>query len=127
MAGPRKALLKRAERAFAEAQDDLTDAFRAEVEDAKWAWPNDTIRSNGSRAGSPRSVVDTGAFRDSYSRENVGPSTYRHAWTVPYAAAVINGAVLKNGSVLPARDITQGPLAQLPEFFARRFNAAATR
>lgn len=124
MAAPRKALLQKMERAWAETNEGfLPAAFRAETEDAKWQWPGETIRSDGTTVGSPRDVVDTGALRDSYDHERLSRTVYRHVWQTPYAAAVINGAQLRNGSVLLPRDITQAPLEQLPSEFAHRFRA----
>lgn len=120
-----KRLLGRIDKAWQQVNEtDLPQAFRAEAEAEKFQWPRETIRSSGSVVNSPRSVVDTGTFRDSQETQRAGKNTYVHAWTAPYSALVINGATLRSGTMLPARDVTQVPLEQLPAKFARRFREA---
>lgn len=48
---------------------DLGDRFTEMIEDERWEWDRPTRRSDGSLAGSPRDIVDTGALRDSQRLE----------------------------------------------------------
>lgn len=53
--------------AFRKTADELFDAFQTAIEAVIYPYPTTTIRSDGSIATSPRSIVDTGALRDSQS------------------------------------------------------------
>lgn len=122
MAGPRKALIKRAERAFALVnEEDLPQAFDYAIGAAIWEWPRDTERQNGEVAGRIRNIVDSGDLADSYERQREGRRRYIHRWNVPYAPIVYNGATLSNGTVIPGRAWGDEGLQAIPMFFAKRF------
>lgn len=92
---------------FAEANEALEPAFKAEIEADKWPPDN-------------RDIVDTGDLRDSYEGFE-GDARYDHAWTVDYAKAVHEGAVLGNGGRMIARPWTEEPLETLPDEFRKAF------
>jgi len=106
-------------KAFYRANEVLGRAFQSEVTASKWQWPNPP---------SPRDIVDTGNLRQSYSGERTrerGDPAFDHAWNVEYAMAVHEGAVLKNGTKLPARPWTEKPLDT--GVLERAFDALAKR
>jgi hypothetical protein len=122
MAKPRRALIKRAERAFALVnEEDLPQAFDFSLGADIWSWPRDTERQNGEVAGRIRNAVDEGDLADSYERQREGRRRYIHRWGVPYAVVVHNGATLSNGTVLPPRPWTDEGVDAIPMLFARRF------
>ena len=105
--------------AFYRANEVLGRAFQSEVTANKWQWPNPP---------SPRDIVDTGNLRQSYSGERTrerGDPAFDHAWNTEYAMAVHEGAVLKNGTKLPARPWTEKPLDT--GVLERAFDALAKR
>lgn len=95
---------------FLNANDRMNELIMVETEDNKWAWPRNTLRSDGSIAGSPRDVIDTGAFLDSIKGEALDLETYEHSINVPYALEVVLGSKHK-----PARNVFEKPLDRLPE------------
>jgi hypothetical protein len=58
---------------FAQAFTEMAEGFGEKaqeiIETQMWEWPRETVRQNGTVAGSPRDIVDTGELRDSYSIE----------------------------------------------------------
>lgn len=90
----------------------LQDAFDSAV----YFWDRDTIRSDGSVAGSPRDIVDTGALKDSQTpARQITLTRYQIAWTVPYAVLVLLGGVNRSdGSVTPGRNWVEIALELLP-------------
>lgn len=72
--------------------------------------------------GSNRNIFDTGELDNSQSLEYL-PNGSRHAWSVPYAAAVHEGVTLQNGQQIPARRFTYlaAMEARLPEVFVQAF------
>lgn len=91
----------------------MQNAARAKV----YEWPRRTVRSDGSVAGSPRDVVDTGAFVESYRLTRVGVESFDHAFTVPYAATIIIGT-----RDTPPRDVTAEPLTHVALDFREEFS-----
>ncbi len=113
-----KALVQKHQKAFAEANESLEAAFNYQLGAPIWNWPRETERQNGTVVGSPRDARDSGALIDSYEREKRGANTFVHAWRVPWAVPVHNGAVLRSGTVLPARPWSEEPIRALPQMFA---------
>ncbi len=107
-------------RAWGKTNTALGPKFRAETESSKWPWPwpRATQRRSGQRVTSPRDVVDRGDFRDSYNHRGRGVQQ-EHAWSAPHSAVVILGARLKNGTLLPSRNVTLEPLKQLEADYAK--------
>ncbi len=116
-----KALVQKHQRAFAAANVDLEQAIIGEIASPIWNWPGTTVRQSGEVAGSPRNIIDSGDLLDSYRVEKRGPNAYSHGFAVPYALAVHNGAVLRNGGVIVARPFTERPAQALPQMFVKRY------
>lgn len=98
-------LARRAEQASLTAAkvvfSEMNGRFQAAIGSKVWQWPRDTVRSNGRSVGSPRTIVDTGALRQS----NVfGVSGYQAVfrWTTNYASYVHEGA-----SIVPFGDTSR--------------------
>lgn len=104
-------------RVFERAMDWAEKDFKEEIEAVKWRWPNDTIRANGSVAGSPRDIVDLGGLRDSQTRENQSQYSVDFVWTggggKSYALEVHDGYTSKGGQNLPARSFTDSTVSRL--------------
>lgn len=66
------------------------------------------------RSPSPRDIVDTGRLRASQQVSFIAPTTARWVWAVDYALPVHNGAVLRNGTILPPRKWTEVALRRRP-------------
>lgn len=79
---------------------ELTKAITSPV----YPWP---------KGESPRDIVDTGELRRSQRYEFTGKMTAVFLWPKSYSAAVHNGAVLRNGTRLPARRWTDRAFAQM--------------
>ena len=89
--------------AFQELVSEFAQEQVKQIEAVEWPWPRETIRSTGEVAGSPRNIIDTGALRDSLNIEWISPTEAIYHWDVDYAIYVHQGAVLNNGTELPAR------------------------
>lgn len=94
-----------AKQAFKEAAAVLDGRFQDAISGSYWPWPFPA--SNGK--GSPRSIVDTGALKQSRAYSFKGTRA-EWKWTASYAAAVHEGARLWNGATLPARPWTTAVL-----------------
>lgn len=105
-------------RAFLRASATTEKEFRAELTSSKWAWPRLTRRSRGQLVFSPRDINDTGALLRSYRQRKVRGGV-EHAWDVPYANVVHDGARLKSGTLVPPRPWTKEPLKRLPTHMAQ--------
>lgn len=110
-------LLAGASEAFHQANEMMVGDVSREVVSNKWAWPRKTIRERGDPAGSPRNIIDTTAFQQSQGNKRVSDTEHEHRFDTDYALAVVLGAKLSNGTVLPARDVFQEPLEKLPKKF----------
>jgi hypothetical protein len=137
-----------AETAMQKAAGALFDSIFAEMQrligSKVWDWPGETERRGGGGtvkevAGSPRNIVDTGALRASGSKAALGKYGVTLTWAVGYATAIHEGALLRNGGVIPPRpwtDVVMGNVqgaapgykapdyeGELRELFIRYFNA----
>jgi hypothetical protein len=100
-----EASAKAARAVFATANGRFQDALGLKV----WEWDGETVRSNGRKVGSPRTIIDSGLLRASNSfsvRDGIG--FFR--WSVNYAGAIHEGAILRNGGVIAARPWTDAVL-----------------
>ena len=128
----------------------LFPAFKAEISAKQFdGWPNVTVRygkaarknaqpGKGKRIpksvleGSPRDIVDTGAFRASQRRMD-GPGTELiYSWgngSVPYALLIFQGYTTKAGTTLPPRDWITPALDKNPldRFFREEWARLASR
>lgn len=82
--------------AFRDMAEIMAGEFTKAISDPVWDWPT----------GGKRDIIDTGRLRISQLK-SVTANTASYAWPVEYAAAVHNGAILKNGSSLPPRPWTE--------------------
>ena len=84
-----------------------------------WDWPQSTERRGGGGtvkevAGSPRNIVDTGLLRASGFKTELGKYGVTITWAAGYATAIHEGAVLRNGGIIPARpwtDVVMGNIS----------------
>jgi hypothetical protein len=90
--------------AFRKTAKEIDKEFSKAIEQPTWSWP---------RGESPRDIVDTGDLLYS-QRYQVNGTTATYEWPVPYAIAAHNGAVLKNGTIQPARRWTAKALQARP-------------
>jgi hypothetical protein len=88
----------------------LNNRFQSAIRSPVYSWPGETIRSNGQVAGTKRNIVDSAALFQSNTGPEIDGLRVRYSWRVGYAAAVHEGAVLQNGTVLPARPWTSAVL-----------------
>lgn len=71
---------------------ELEGAFQQSLTARAWEWPRETVRSNGSKIGSPRNLIDTANLRQSGSFRMTGPYQATYRWSANYATAVHEGA-----------------------------------
>ena len=100
------------------------------ITEPKWPWP---------RGENPRDIVDTGDLRDSQTMAidpSPGVMVTKYRWSVPYAAAVHDGAVFKatdaegNPRTMTARPWTREVIkdrAKLQRVFKLHFTLSAKR
>lgn len=91
---------------FAVLAGRFQDALRKQV----YPWPRLTVRSNDQIVSSPRNIIDSGALAQQQQAPRIQGTQAEYRWTSPYAVAVHEGAVLSNGTVLPARPWTRAVL-----------------
>lgn len=94
-----------ARRATQVVMGELSAAFQQSFTAVAWSWPRPTVRSNGAIVGSPRNIIDTANLRQSHSWQLTGPFQATYLWSAEHATAAFNGAVLRNGTILPARPL----------------------
>ena len=100
----------------------MNEQLRQEIQRSQFSWPRETRRRNGQRVGSPRDIVDTGAFLGSQRSYRTAPLQLRYAWGgsggVNYA-----GIILRGKANYPARDWISPALVALPPgtFFANEW------
>lgn len=90
--------------ALAATVKELENELRITIESAIFFWPNETRRSTGQVVGSPRSIVDTGAFRDSQIASRISLKRWEIAWEVAYAVIILLGFQGVAGNSQPGRD-----------------------
>lgn len=81
----------------------LDQQFKEEIQTPQFRWPGETKRRNGTIAGSPRNIVDTGRFLASQRRERPNATTLQFSWGndgVSYAGYILQGT----GPAYPPRD-----------------------
>jgi phage gpG-like protein len=94
-------------------QRDLRVALDQAMDSSVWSWDRNTLRTNGSTAGTVRDIVDTGKLRGSLTIKEKNlktKTTLSIQYKAPYAALVhYGGAVVPYGNVnastvlIPAR------------------------
>ena len=73
---------------------ELNARFQATIGSKVWEWPRETVRVNGKAVGSPRTIVDTSALRQSNLFTMLGPLTAEFRWSTNYASFVHEGAMI---------------------------------
>lgn len=58
----------------------IDQQFKEEIQLVQFPWPGVTYRRNGTIEGSPRDIVDTGAFLRSQRRERLDATTIKFTW-----------------------------------------------
>ena len=107
----------------------IDQQFKEEIQLVQFPWPGTTYRKNGTIEGSPRDIVDTGAFLRSQRRERIDATTLKFTWGnsgVNYAGYILQGVPSKN---YPARDWIKPALINLPldGFFRAEWSRLAGR
>lgn len=111
----------------------LDQQFKEEIQLPQFPWPNPTRRSNGAIVGSPRNIVDTGAFLASQRRERPDATTLRFTWGgeggVTYAGRILTGEGARWGADGPPRNWIALALQKQPldQFFAAEWRRLAQR
>lgn len=103
----------------------LDKQLKEEIKTVQFPWTDrKTYRRNGTIEGTPRDIVDTGAFLRSQRRRRINLTTIRFTWGgsggVTYAGYIYEGIKAKN---YPARDWITPALDALPigTFFVREW------
>jgi hypothetical protein len=118
-----KGQLRKLERAFADANNELEQAIVGEITSPVWDWPGTTLRKSGEVAGSPRDIVDERTLLDSYRVEKRGARQMAHVFEADHALPVHNGAVLRNGGIIRPRPFTERPARDFPQMFVRVYRS----
>lgn len=88
--------------------------LKEEIKLVQFPWPGKTYRRNGTIEGSPRDIVDTGAFLRSQNRRRDSPTQVTFTWGgtggVTYAGIILQG----KGPSYPARDWISPALVKVP-------------
>ena len=117
-------LIRRVPKILTDYGSALDKQLKEEIKTERYSWPGETRRRNGSTAGSPRDIVDTGAFLRSQRRQRINLTTIRFDWGgsggVTYAGYIYQVIPGKN---YPARDWIKPALDALPigPYFAREW------
>lgn len=82
------------EQAFHESLELFGRKLTEAITDNVWQWPT---------GDTPRDIVEQGGLRDSQSLSFPNQFSAEFSYSVDYAAAVHEGATLKNGTTLPPR------------------------
>lgn len=92
----------------------LAEQLKTEIRASQFSWPGTTRRVNGSTVGSPRNIVDTGAFLASQRDFQPEPLRLVYAWGGPngvnYAGYILRGT----SNNYPARDWISPALRNQP-------------
>ncbi len=107
----------------------MDQQLKEEIQLVQFPWPGTTYRKNGTIEGSPRDIVDTGAFLRSQRRKRLNATTIKFTWGnsgVNYAGYILQGVPGKN---YPARDWIKPALDNLPldRFFRAEWSRLAGR
>ena len=117
-------LIRRVPKILTDYGTKLDAALKDEIKTERYSWPGETRRRNGTTVGSPRDIVDTGAFLRSQRRRRINLTTIRFDWGgsggVTYAGYIYQGIP---GKAYPPRDWIKPALDALPigPFFQREW------
>lgn len=106
--------------AFASYSQLLEAQFVKEISTKQFSWPGATTRGSYNSRGkgrerveSPRDIIDSGFFKQSQQRSQLGPLQYRYTYT-GYAAPILYGYRTRGGNQMPARDWITPALVKFP-------------
>jgi hypothetical protein len=108
----------------------MDQQLKEEIQLVQFSWPGSTYRKNGTIEGSPRDIVDTGAFLASQRRNRLNATTIQFTWGssggVNYAGYILRGVP---GKAYPGRDWIKPALDNLPldRFFRAEWSRLAGR
>lgn len=125
-------LANRVERALVNCRPFLDKQLKEDIQKPQFTWTGRvTIRSGGEEVGSPRNIVDTGAFLAS-QRATTKASNQGAELTFTWGNAAVNyaGVILEgNGPNYPARDWISKALENQPfeRIFAREWTKLERR
>jgi len=107
----------------------MDQQLKEEIQLVQFPWPGTTYRKNGTIEGSPRDIVDTGAFLRSQRRKRLNATTIKFTWGnsgVNYAGYILQGVPGKN---YPGRDWIKPALDNQPldRFFRAEWSRLAGR
>ncbi len=95
----------------------LEAQFSKEISKKQFDWPAATRRGKGDGAEliqtGKRDLIDSGAFRQSIQRVEIGDNLCRFTWNVPYSLYILKGYQTKNNQ-WPARNWIIKALESLP-------------
>jgi hypothetical protein len=104
--------------------------LKEEIKLVQFPWTNrKTYRRNGTIEGTPRDIVDTGAFLRSQNRRRDSPTQVTFTWGgvggVTYAGIILRG----KGPSYPARDWISPALAKVPldRYFSDEWSRLASQ
>lgn len=80
----------------------LAEELKESIRSPQFSWPRQTRRKNGTLVGSPRNIVDTGAFLASQRDYQPEPLSLLYAWGGP-------GPVTYAGIILKGKDASYPP------------------
>ena len=99
---------------YANALDPILDQ---QFRDEKWKWWTNTPtrRRNGTPAGNPRDIIDTGTLLNSkQGPTKKAPNKRLWVWNTPYAKYVKDGFMTTRGNIIPGRDWAKEAMRELP-------------
>lgn len=105
----------------------MAEQLRQEIQRPQFAWPRRTRRRNGQVVGSPRDIVDTGAFLASQVDYQPDPLKLVFTWGGYDGPVTYAGIILRGKTNYPRRDWIRPALDNLPmaRFFAQNWPRAS--
>jgi hypothetical protein len=96
--------------------DVLAGQFQREITTRQFDWPNPVRRGAKGQftVNPPLNIVDTGQFRNSQRRYDLGPYRALFVWQTEYSAAILYGYRTTSGKRTPPRDWITPALAKRP-------------
>lgn len=116
-------LNEKVERAFEKYTQLLEAQFTKEITTKQFTWPTGYKTTRGSynrkgkgreSVGSPRDIVDSGAFRQSLVVSSPSRLSKRFTWNAEYSLYILQGYRTKAGNRMPARDWITPALQKYP-------------
>ncbi|MGA0100596.1 MAG: hypothetical protein ACO3HF_01000 [Burkholderiaceae bacterium] len=96
-AAANKALIRGMQNGMNRIETSLSQALDSAMQSSSWGWPRQTLRKNGSTAGTSRDIIDTGALMRSKKLKvdfKQTKASLNIRYTAPYAAIVHYGGYI---------------------------------